>query len=103
MEITNLLWSDIKIEHFTKTKLIDKMVLAHVFIEKDSVSLTEYDEKHYATGRHCLYRSPKVVKLTPFGFEIDAEWWGTQFKQLKNGKTKLINLSSHKVKIIAEF
>jgi hypothetical protein len=50
-----------------------------------------------------LYGSPKVIKLTPCDCEFEAEWWVTEFKRLKNGKTKIINLPIHWVKITAKF
>jgi len=103
MEIRHIMWHNVEIEHLKKKMPKDIFEFAKIVVDKDGISITGYDQYNWSTGKTHLYVHPKIIRLSSKDCEFEAEWWGTKIKYLKNGKSKIINMLSHKVKITAKF
>ncbi len=103
MEINHILWKDIQIVHIKNKKEVDKIKFATFDMANGSLAIRGYDYYNSPNNMHHLYTRPKIIKLTPVKVQIEAFWWGTSFKKLKNGKTKMIKMPEHKVIITAMF
>ncbi len=104
MIIETLVWQNVTVTHFSTRKQyknrIDKMPMATIMIEDVPGNPVKIRERtSFGGGQTPMYTNGKLIKLTPWGIEIEAEYWGTKF--LANGEMKA--LPKHKVKITATF
>lgn len=100
MKITNLVWNDIIVSHQTRKKEFrknDHIDCAYITIMNKLLTISKYDDISYAYG------NPKLIELTPWGCEFEAEWFGTSYYVDKQGKHRSKKMPGHKVKITAKF
>jgi hypothetical protein len=103
MEITTLIWRDVNIIHLIKDKKFTNQVIKLATISLRDGALNIRGNPFNGQQSYHLYSNPKLVEITPWGCEFEAEWWGTKIIYLKGGKTKTRDLPKHKVKITAKF